>query len=90
VTGEWHGSRVRAARAYWAGRLPYPCHVCGHPVYPWQPWHVGHLVPRKLGGPVDDPDNLAPAHAGCNLTLGARIVPTATTPTGYPPPSRRW
>ena len=42
------------------------CVYCGAPAA-----HMDHLVPKAQGG-TDDPANLVPACAKCNLTKGAR------------------
>jgi len=42
------------------------CAYCGAPAE-----HIDHVIPRSQGG-TDDPRNLVPACAKCNLTKGAR------------------
>lgn len=69
----WSGSRVRAARAAWAVRLPLPCAKCGKPVTADKPWTVGHVVARVLGGSETDPANQWPEHPRCNFREGQAI-----------------
>lgn len=46
----------------WEERGLYGCYLCGAPYE-----HADHKHPKALGG-VDDPENLAPACAACNLS----------------------
>lgn len=69
----WSGRVVTEARAYWGPLLPLPCRKCHRPVYPDQPWTVGHIVPRALGGSVTDRDNQWPEHPRENFSEGGRI-----------------
>lgn len=41
------------------------CHLCGHP----GARQTDHLIPTSLGGPMNDPNNLAPAHGAGRGTL---------------------
>jgi HNH endonuclease len=68
----WSARWARMRAAY--GRtLPAPCIACGELVLPSEPWHLGHKVPRALGG-QDVPDNLGPSHVRCNLSEAASIA----------------
>jgi 5-methylcytosine-specific restriction endonuclease McrA len=49
------------------------CYLCNQGSDPSDPWHVEHVKPRSAGG-TDDLENLALAHASCNLTKGTRAV----------------
>ncbi|WP_336628431.1 MULTISPECIES: HNH endonuclease [unclassified Microbacterium] len=53
---------IRAALPSWEERELWACIYCDHP---WE--HVDHVIPRALGG-ADDPHNLVPACAECNLS----------------------
>lgn len=80
-TRQWRRLRLLAAyRLASVGSMP--CSRCGEPVAYGQPFHLDHLVPRKLGG-TDAPTNLGVAHPKCNegATPHRLVVPT---------PSRRW
>lgn len=64
------------------------CHICGRP---FDPRYVGrhrlaksadHIVPLDAGGDPYDPENLRPAHLGCNSSRGARRRNNST--------SRKW
>jgi len=74
VTAAWTGRVVTTARAYWRPRLPLPCHWCGKPVYPDQPWVVEHITPRSQGGSVTDPANQWVSHRRpCSDVSGAKM-----------------
>ena len=64
-------------RKQWATRLPLDCSVCGHPVQPWQPWHLDHVIPRKHGG---NDSTVWPAHQLCNLQKGDRVFSADDAP----------
>ena len=59
-----HGKVIRA-----------PCYICGdrqpNMHFYLDEWHAGHDVPRKKNG-SNEPENLAPIHAGCNRRQGTR------------------
>jgi hypothetical protein len=59
------------------------------PVLPSDTWHLGHKVPRALGG-RDEPSNLGPAHRYCNLREAASIGWRASQLKKVAPPSRDW
>lgn len=70
----WSGRKVTTARAQWAPRLPLPCgKSCGRLVTADQPWTVGHIIDRALGGSETDPANQWPEHPKCNYSAGGRI-----------------
>ena len=50
------------------------CGICLQPVLPGQAWHVDHIEPLSKGG-AHSYDNAQLAHAGCNMSKSARIVP---------------
>jgi 5-methylcytosine-specific restriction endonuclease McrA len=59
------------------GKTDGRCLVCGkHLAFDnrtlgqWGAWHLGHLVARAHGG-SDNPRNLVPICAECNLKIGA-------------------
>jgi HNH endonuclease len=63
-------------RARWQaqrdGRGDFPiCPYCDKPVE--DDWHLAHIVPRALGGPMSV-DNLRPAHPACNLADGRLVT----------------
>jgi hypothetical protein len=49
------------------------CMRCGQPIYPGEPWHLGHKLSIAAGG-TDLPDNCAPEHPTCNLHGSATPV----------------
>ena len=69
----WSGSEVRAARAYWSARMPWPCCRCGRLIVPdpaarHSGWQVDHWpIPREAGG-----TETQPAHARCNESAGGK------------------
>lgn len=63
-----HGRLLRLAAPRWAEDDEYACVYCGAPFE-----HVDHVWPVADGGP-DDPHNLVPACASCNLSKNARHV----------------
>ena len=80
-TAGWHGTRVAAARRYWARRIadaavrshPLLCPFCTQPVLPTHTWDIDHDVKRIDGGPLGY-HNQRPAHTACNRADGARIA----------------
>ncbi|WP_079171426.1 HNH endonuclease [Streptomyces sp. CC53] len=58
--------------------LPPLCGICGQiidldlpPRHP-QSWTLDHIIPRSVRPDLaEDPDNLRPAHYGCNSARGA-------------------
>lgn len=58
--------------AIW-GREGGYCGICYEPV-PYREMHLDHIVPVSLGG-GDEPGNLRPAHAACNIRRGNGGVP---------------
>lgn len=91
---KWAGRKVTTARAQWAPRLPLPCRRCGRPVTPEQPWTVGHIIDRAMGGNETDPSNQWPEHPGCNYSAGGKVGAAMTnarrqqTTTTRMPPER--
>ena len=95
------GRPWRRARAYWSQRLPVGCSRCGGPVEAWQEWDLDHLVSVANGGD-SSPENLWPAHRGCNRAAGGSLGRARTgaadlavtrslaPPGGWPGPSRDW
>lgn len=73
MTTAWAGEVVRAARRYWAARLPLPCSRCTLDVLSSQAWDVDHLVSRAQGGDVLARDNQWPAHRRCNARAGQAL-----------------
>jgi 5-methylcytosine-specific restriction endonuclease McrA len=77
-------------RRWWRAVIeatPVTCEWCGYPITPDQAWHLDHTVPVSAGG-TDDPSNLTPMHAPCNLAKAAQTMqPRPVTPA---PPSRKW
>ena len=69
----WSGTPVRTARAYWATRLPRPCHLCGRIVDGTTPWVVEHIIERARGGALTDRNNQAVSHRSCSDRSGGRI-----------------
>jgi hypothetical protein len=61
----WAALRVAYARS-----LPCPCWRCGETIEVGDEWHLGHVVDRALGG---SDARLAPEHAGCSRSAGARL-----------------
>lgn len=66
------GKTQADARKYVAALLPAPCYLCGQVVTRDMRWTVEHIIPRSAGGD-HTPDNLAPAHAHCNYSAGAKL-----------------
>lgn len=66
------GYNSRAARAYWAPRLPQPCSRCGGVVDGSEPWDVDHLVEISRGG-EGGLENTHPAHRACNRRAGQAL-----------------
>jgi 5-methylcytosine-specific restriction endonuclease McrA len=58
-----------ATRSQTWARTGGQCHICLRPVPYESDWHQDHVVPLKSEG-VHHPDNIAPAHAKCNLGKG--------------------
>jgi hypothetical protein len=90
-----HRAWAKLRTAY--GRtLPCPCWRCGRMISPGEPWHLGHVVDRALGG---TDERLAPEHAGCSRRSGSalgvtiarmRLRGVVTGPTSrQPPPGTR-
>lgn len=52
--------------AYWDAAGIYDCYLCGCGFSADDEIHIEHIQPRALGG-NDDPANLRPAHAECNM-----------------------
>lgn len=82
--------------AIW-GRDGGYCGICGDPV-PYREMHLDHIVPVSLGG-GDEPSNLRPAHARCNIGRGngrvARTIalkPSTSAPLmlRMPPEVKAW
>ena len=84
----WSASWARM-RAHVGRSLPVPCAKCGALVQPTDSWHLGHIVPRSLGG-TDGPDNVAPEHARCNLAEAPSLQWAAKRRSANAPPSRQW
>ena len=59
-----------ALRVVYARSLPCACWRCGEMIEVGDPWHLGHVVDRALGG---SDARLAPEHAGCSRSAGARL-----------------
>ena len=59
---------VRRCMARWEELDLWACAYCGHP---WE--HVDHVLARSRGG-SDEPENLVPACAECNLSKNDRPV----------------
>ena len=66
-----HWARLRAGwqvRIDQAGGLP--CWRCGRTIVPGDPWDLGHVIARALGGTDDD---LAPEHRHCSRVAGGEL-----------------
>lgn len=69
-------SSARSARLATAAARGEPCALCGHPINYTLPGRrpdgpsVDHIVPRRFGGDLTNPNNLRPAHTGCNARRG--------------------
>lgn len=48
-----------------------PCWRCGELIRPGEPWDVGHVRDRALGG--SDADGLAAEHRFCNRSAGGKL-----------------
>ncbi len=48
------------------------CHICGLDIRMNERAHLDHVIPLARGG-TDTPDNMAWAHAFCNLSKGNRL-----------------
>jgi len=59
----------RRARAALVARLPLDCWICGKPILTADDLNADHVNHVSMGG---SDDQVAPAHARCNLTRGAR------------------
>jgi hypothetical protein len=71
----WGGRRVMVLRRTWQTRInagAVDCGRCGLPVLEGQPWDLGHVVDRALGG--TDADGLHPEHARCSRSAGGRLA----------------
>lgn len=71
------------AEERWAiwGRDGGYCGICYEPV-PYRQMHLDHIVPVSLGG-GDEPSNLRPAHAKCNIGRGnGRVARTVARRPG--------
>ena len=73
ANSSWSGRTVTVARATLRRRLPLPCARCGLPVvaHPESGWQVDHVLPRWAGG-TNEPSNLWPSHATCNMSEGGK------------------
>lgn len=85
-------TRARAAVLADAKRLGLPCVCCGEPIDYDLKWDsknaspypsVNHRIPLAHGGDPFDPENMEPAHYGCNSRLSTGVKNTAA-------PSRTW
>lgn len=86
--GDWGGRRAQQARHLIEATLPAPCIKCGHTVWPWQPWDLGHHKDRDTHPHLTwEPANWGPQHRGENRADGARAATakrsraTTRTPT---------
>ena len=73
-SSEW-SKVVRVNRPRIAATLPARCvNRCkrGGTVYPEDRWDVAHIIDHVRGG-TNDPENLGPAHAGCNRSDGGKL-----------------
>jgi len=61
----WAALRVAYARS-----LPCACWRCGRMIEVGDEWHLGHVTDRALGG---SDARLAPEHAACSRSAGARL-----------------
>jgi hypothetical protein len=57
-------------RGLYAQLLPCKCWRCDRIISPSEPWHLGHIVDRALGG---SDDLLWPEHARCSHRSGAEL-----------------
>lgn len=48
------------------------CHICGELIDPKSNWHVDHVNVNLSSEEYNQEKNLAPTHAGCNESKGAR------------------
>lgn len=70
---KWGGARVTKMRARMAEQLPAPCWRCGRTITPDMQWTIGHIIEADVAPELMwHPDNLAPEHARCNYSAGAR------------------
>lgn len=69
---------LRRALPLWEERGTYACVYCDAPFE-----HVDHAHPRALGG-TDDPTNLVPACAECNLSKNDMPLPVWLAYIGVP------
>jgi len=59
-----------ALRVAYGRMLPCACWRCGCLIELGEPWHLGHVIDRALGG---SDARLAPEHADCSRRAGARL-----------------
>lgn len=49
------------------------CHICSFVIVDWDDLHFDHVIPLARQG-TNDPENIRPAHALCNLRKGDKLI----------------
>lgn len=68
-------ANIRKGRVDFAGLIlefGMVCHICESPIDP-PDLHFDHVIPLSRGG-AHSIDNIRPAHAGCNLRKGTKLM----------------